>query len=72
MAKNFLSQRVLLAAIVEQSEMIAEMMQLNQVNSAMSAALWRDGLVVKFERDYNTGAGSSGVEPVADGEPEGH
>lgn len=50
---------MLLAAILEQSELIAELMQANQVNAAMAVAMWRDVLVVKFERDYNTGSSRS-------------
>jgi hypothetical protein len=72
LAQNFQSRKVLLAAIIEQSEMIAEMMQNNQVNAAMAAAMWRDFLVVKLERNSDSGASDSGTKPFDGGSGEGY
>ena len=72
MEQNLPSLRILLAAIVEQTEMIAEMMTEGQLNSAMVAAMWRDELVVKLERNSDTWSGDSGIESPDGGKSEGN
>jgi hypothetical protein len=48
------------------------MMQNNQVNAAMAAAMWRDLLVVKLERNSDSGASDSGTKPFDGGSSEGN
>lgn len=44
-----LRQRVLLAAILEQSELIFELIAEGQVNTAMQVSVWRDSLLERVD-----------------------
>lgn len=49
MASDFLKQRVLLAAILEQTELLFELMAENQVNAAYQVSVWRDELLARVD-----------------------